>query len=88
MRLNGNATVEGIEVNVLRELANLNRDFWQELVDEVEELVPFETTNSAYVTFRPTQLNASIRHDFGRLIGSDKDCDCNIVRAQYNSTKI
>ena len=85
--LNGNATVEGIQVNVLRELANLNRDFWQELVDEVEELVPFETTNSAYITFRPTQLNASIRHNFGRPIGSDEDCDCSIVDSQNNILK-
>ncbi len=85
--LKGNATVEGIEINVLRELANLNRDFWQDLVDEVEELVPFETTNSAYVTFRPTQLNASIRHDFGRPIDSDEDCDCSIVGPQNRITK-
>ncbi|MFT6993946.1 MAG: hypothetical protein ACJA1P_000674, partial [Maribacter sp.] len=74
--LKGNATVEGIEINVLQELADLNRDFWQDLVDEVEELIPFETTNSAYVTFRPTKLNASIRHDFGAPIGSEEACDC------------
>jgi hypothetical protein len=74
--LKGNATIEGIQINVLQELADLNRDFWQDLVDDVEELIPFETTNSAYVTFRPTKLNASIRHDFGAPIGSEEACDC------------
>ncbi|MFD0796669.1 DUF5723 family protein [Maribacter chungangensis] len=77
--LRGNATVEGIEINVLRELADLNRDFWQELVDEVEELIPFQTTNNAYITFRPTRLNASIRHNFGRPLGAQEDCDCSIA---------
>ena len=76
--LKGRATVEGIEIDVLKELGDLNRDFWQDLVDEVEELIPFETTNSAYITFRPTKLNASIRYDFGKLDGSDNECDCDI----------
>jgi hypothetical protein len=76
--LNGNATVEGIEINVLEDFANLNRDFWQDLVDEIEEIVPFETSNKGYITFRPTKLNASLRHDFGKPIGnmSNVNCDC------------
>lgn len=85
--LNGAATVEGIEINVIQELANLNRDFWQDLVDEVEELVPFETTTNAYITFRPTKINASIRHDFGKPIGGKDVCDCNTVTANRSSTK-
>lgn len=85
--LKGNATVEGIQINVIRELANLNRDFWQDLVDEVEELIPFETTNNGYITFRPTKLNASIRHGFGKPIGSNEDCDCGVVGAQDRFTK-
>lgn len=92
--LNGNATVEGIEINVLEDFANLNRDFWQDLVDEVEEIVPFETSNKGYITFRPTKLNASLRYDFGKPIGnygSQIDCDCtagssrNSLRAKYRN---
>jgi len=74
--LKGNATVEGIQINVLQELANLNRDFWQDLVDDLEEFIPFETTNSPYITFRQTRINASIRHGFGKPIGSVEACDC------------
>lgn len=85
--LKGNATVEGIEINVIQELANLNRDFWQDLVDEVEELIPFETTNNGYITFRPTKLNASIRHEFGKPIGSDNACDCAFVASSSRPVK-
>lgn len=87
--LKGNATVEGIEIDVLEDFANLNRDFWQDLVDEVEEIVPFETSNKGYISFRPTKLNASLRHDFGKPIenGSQVDCDCT-VGSSRNSLRV
>ncbi len=85
--LKGNATIEGIEIDVLEELGDLNKDFWQELIDEVEELIPFETTNNGYITFRPTKLNASIRYDFGKPVGSEKDCDCGISSSENRSIK-
>ncbi|TLP82182.1 DUF5723 family protein [Maribacter sp. ACAM166] len=77
--LNGRATVEGIEINVLEDFGNLERDFWQDLVDEVEVLVPFETDTKSYVTFRPTKLYGSIRNDFGQSVGGGNgqlECDC------------
>ena len=85
--LNGSASAEGIEINVLEELADLNRDFWQHLVDEIEESLPFETTNSGYVTFRPIRLNASVRHDFGKTIGPEKDCDCRVSKVNQRPPK-
>jgi hypothetical protein len=85
--LKGNATIEGIQINVLQELADLNRDFWQDLVDDVEELIPFETTNSAYVTFRQTRVNASIRHGFGTPIGLQEACDCGIGGSNNRTVK-
>ncbi|MFS4467040.1 DUF5723 family protein [Maribacter sp. 2210JD10-5] len=81
--LNGSATVEGIEINVLEDFANLNRDFWQDLVDEVEELIPFGTSNKGYISFRPTKLYGSIRHDFGKPIGNSmENCDCTITASR------
>lgn len=75
--LTGTASSEGIQINVLREFSNLNRDFWQDLVDEIEELVPFQETNTSYLTFRPTKVNASLRYDFGKTQGgSSQYCDC------------
>lgn len=95
-RLMGRATVEGIEFDVLRDFINLNRDFWQDLIDDVETLIPFETDTKRYVTFRPTKLYGSLRHDFGQPIGdvdSEMDCDCtgtsaggSELRAKYRNS--
>lgn len=76
--LNGNTTVEGIEIDVLENFASLDKDFWQDLVDEIEAEVPFETDTKSYVSFRPTKLYASIRNDFGEPVGngSSQSCDC------------
>ena len=82
--LKGNATAEGIEINLLEDFADLNRDFWQDLVDKIEETVPFDTSKKGYISFRPTKLNASLRHDFGRPIGnsSNLDCDCTAISSR------
>lgn len=77
--LNGRATVEGIEIDILDNFANLSRDFWQDLVDDVEVLVPFETDTKSYVTFRPTKLYGSIRNNFGQPVGGrnkQQACNC------------
>lgn len=76
--LNGNTTVEGIEIDILDNFASLDRDFWQDLVDEVEVAVPFKTDTKSYLSFRPTKLYASIRNDFGEPVGNGgaQSCDC------------
>ena len=93
--LSGRATVEGIEIDILEDFGNLNRDFWQDLVDDVETLIPFETDTKSYITFRPTKLYGSIRNDFGQPIGGGGqfDCDCtagssggNELRTSYRNS--
>ncbi|MCW5516772.1 DUF5723 family protein [Muriicola sp. Z0-33] len=74
--LNGSATVEGVEIILPDALSDPNADFWQELVDEIEALVPFEENNNAYITFRPTKLHSSIRYNFGEPKQSGAPCDC------------
>lgn len=74
--LEGRATVEGVEIILPDVLANINTDFWQDLVDEVEALVPFDHNFKNYITFRPTKLNASIRYNFGEQLESREICDC------------
>lgn len=88
--LKGNATVEGIEIILPDALSNINNDFWQDLVDEVEEFVPFENSVKSYITFRPTKLNASLRYGFGEQLENKVDCECgpnagggNRMRANY-----
>ena len=76
-RLEGSATTEGITVILPDALANPNADYWQELVDEIATLIPFEEENKSYITFRPTKLYASLRHNFGQPEKSRDDCECN-----------
>jgi hypothetical protein len=89
--LQGSATTEGVEVILPDAFNDPNADFWQDLVDEIEGLLPFEDNNNSYITFRPTQLYGSIRYNFGEPVNGDLDCDCDIgvtdadTRFQYRN---
>jgi len=74
--LRGDATVEGIEIILPGDLVNTNGDFFQELVDEIEELVPFEENDNSYISFRPTKLYGAIRYNFGEPSQNQEDCNC------------
>ncbi len=74
--LEGSATIEGIEVILPNALIDPNADFWQDLVDEIEALIPFEENSSNYVTVRPIQFYGSVRHNFGEAGPSVEECDC------------
>lgn len=76
--LKGSATIEGVEI-LPADLLDADNDFWQELVDEVEALIPFEIDDKSYVTFRPTKLYASLRYNFGEPAPSREDCECGIT---------
>lgn len=74
--LKGIASTEGIEAILPEDSSNDIEDKWQNLIDELESLVPYEESSENYLTFRPTKLNASIRYDFGEGIESKEICDC------------
>jgi hypothetical protein len=80
--LEGSATVEGVEVILPDALDDPGADFWQDLVDEIEELVPFEENTRGYVTFRPTRLYGSLRYNFGHTQQAPVDCDCDYGDSQ------
>ncbi len=74
--LKGDVTTEGVEVILPGALANPDRDFWQDLVDNIEEIIPFENNFNSYIAFRPTKLHASLRHNWGEPVLRNIDCDC------------
>lgn len=78
--LEGQATVEGVEVILPEALANPNEDLWQSLVDEIEALIPFEENSTTYVSFRPTRLYTSLRYNWGepKQGSGGQPCDCDI----------
>ncbi|UJH66546.1 DUF5723 family protein [Allomuricauda sp. SCSIO 65647] len=75
--LNGAVSNEGIEIILPEDLFDTTTDIWQELVDEIERLVPFETNQNSFISLRPIKLNASVRHNFGERKGSTAEaCYC------------
>lgn len=78
--LEGRALNEGVEIILPNALVDPTADFWQELVDEIEALVPFEDDDTSYVTFRPTKLYGSVKYSWGVPNGTGPiDCDCEIT---------
>ncbi|MDX1314622.1 MAG: DUF5723 family protein [Eudoraea sp.] len=78
--LRGRAENEGVEIILPDALIDPNADFWQELVDEIEALIPFEEDTRSYVTFRPTKLYGSIKYSWGIPNNSGmQDCDCDVT---------
>ena len=76
--LNGQASNEGVEIILPEDLNDFNSEIWQELVDDFEEQVPFDTNEDAFVTLRPIKLYASFRYNFGepRSPNKIKNCGC------------
>ncbi len=78
--LEGRALNEGVEIILPNALVDPTADFWQELVDEIEALVPFEDNDASYITFRPTKLYGSVKYSWGVPSGTGPiDCDCEIT---------
>ncbi len=77
--LDGSATIEGVELILPDALADPDADLWQQLVDDIEALIPFRENDRSYVTFRPVQLYASIRHNWEVPDQKARDCGCNYI---------
>ncbi|MAU71902.1 MAG: hypothetical protein CML04_07375 [Pseudozobellia sp.] len=85
--LNGRNTVEGLEVILPDAFNDPDTDFWEDLVDEVEEFLPFEDDSNSYVSFRPTKLYGSIRYNFGEPVSGMTNCDCGINAGRSPSNR-
>jgi len=74
--LKGAASNEGIEIILPEDFTNFNSEIWQELVDDIEEQVPFDTNEQSYISVRPIKLNASVRYNFGEPRTKRENCEC------------
>ncbi len=83
--LEGTASNEGIEIILPESFEDLNSDIWENLIDDIEAQVPFETNSDSYITLRPIKLNASIRYNFGEQKQKTEDCYCGINVVENNS---
>jgi hypothetical protein len=74
--LQGRATSEGVQIILPDALEDPDQDFWQDFIDEIEALLPFEEDGKTYLAFRPTKLYASIRYNTGGRERPTEPCDC------------
>lgn len=74
--LKGDVITEGVEVILPDALDDPNQDLWQNLVDDIEEIVPFENNFDSYIAFRPTKLNVSLRRNWTEMLVPGKNCNC------------
>jgi hypothetical protein len=74
--LRGRATSEGVQIILPDALEDPDQNFWQDLVDEIEALIPFEEDAQTYLAFRPTKLYASIRYNAGGPVRPAEPCYC------------
>ena len=82
----GAARNEGIEIRLPEDIGNINREFWQELVDDLEEQVPFDTNEDAFTALRPFKINAAIRHNWGERGFKNAGCDCDYTIQQRGNS--
>lgn len=73
----GAASNEGVEF-ILPDALLAPGDPWQNLVDEIEQLVPFSENKEAYVSMRPVRVNLQMRRNWGepRAQNNSEDCYC------------
>ena len=76
--LRGSASTEGITVFLPEDIDDVNNDQWQELVDDIQETLPYEENTKGYISFRPVKAYGSIRYDFGEGGRGFQDCGCGI----------
>ena len=74
--LEGRATSEGVQIILPDALEDPDQNFWQDFVDEIEALIPFEEDAQTYLAFRPTKLYASIRYNTGGSVRPAEPCYC------------
>ncbi|MEN1785264.1 MAG: DUF5723 family protein [Bacteroidota bacterium] len=80
----GTASNEGVFIELPEDLTNFNNDLWRDLVDDLEEKVPFDTNEKAFITLRPIKLNASLRYNLGASRNAIKDCGCALNTTSSN----
>jgi hypothetical protein len=74
--LRGSASTEGVTVFLPEDINNIDNDLWQELVDDIEESLPYEENNDSYISLRPIKAYGAIRYNFGEGGRGLDNCGC------------
>lgn len=77
VELKGQNTIEGGEPVLPDALAGANEEFWQDLADEINALVPISENQDRFLSFNSVRLYSSIRYNFGENIQPNIKSGCN-----------
>src|SRR5690606_3525958 len=89
--LKGSYELEGIELifpSIIDGSGEV-RDYWEDLRNDIEEQLPYDTLHNKYTLMRPWKLNGSVRYSFGirrnkkRYYLTDYENYVNTVGAQF-----
>ena len=83
--LKGAASNEGVEIILPEDLTDFNPEIWQELIDQFEEQIPFETNENSFISLRPIKFYSSFRYNFGERTPRTQDCDCDVKTIRRNN---
>ena len=75
--VSGEYTFDGIEL-LFPPLGNGDSllPYYEDLTDDIEAAFPVETIYNSYTQMRPVKVYASVKYNFGQVIGGDKGCNC------------
>ncbi len=76
-QVKGEYVLDGIELlfPALEDGESTN-DYYDDLIDEIEDTFEVDTLNNSYTRFRPVKMNASIKYNFGKAVGGSGACNC------------
>ncbi len=75
-RVRGDYTLNGIELIFPPiEEGEFTLPYYNDLEDEIEQVVKIDTISKSYVQTRPLKINAQLSYNFGKFIGGAA-CDC------------
>ena len=73
-QVKGEYTLDGIEL--LFPGNGDSQDYYDDLINEIEDAFPIDTLNNNYTRFRPLKINASLKYNFGKAVGGSGACNC------------
>jgi len=71
--VDGDYTLDGIEL-IFPE--DNSPPYYDDLIDELEDVFAVDTTYSSYSQMRPIKVYASVKYNFGKEIGGSGACNC------------
>ena len=76
-QVTGEYTLDGIELLFPPlQVGTPSAPYYEDLIDDIEDAFIVDTIYNSYTQMRPVKVYASLKYNFGQVIGGDKGCNC------------